>query len=432
VPKKLGIVVPAFDVNALAKALQKMLAVATDRTLETKRREFARSYDWDILAEKQQQVYEQQAAGLFMSEEHEKSLDPSQRTMESLFIDIARKHDHKKRSASIVLIGNYGNGNTGDEAILAGLHAMASPFVNVYVLARSAQDIRKLHGIDAVDRGTFQGIKTLLRADVLAIGGGGIFGQGMPPLVRLLPIVGLVLSILGKDVIFVAIGADPTMPKSTARILRLLGRTAYAVTVRETTTATFFGKRARPVVVDDPAISLKPASLIEVSSAIHRKAVTGRLLISLKPTPHQATNALLIKNAAEAADWWVEHTGTGVDFLCLSVHGDFGYGMSITDKTMSQDARKLCKHRSSISIIGPDLKPRVAKGLISAASGVIGARLHALIFAHATNTPVFGLTFETKSRTFLRSIGAEFMEANTTQTDDLYRWLKKLSKGTKS
>ncbi len=411
VPKNLGTLVPAFDTSKLSDAIQKTLAEKhTNSKLEHQRRAFASSFDWETLAKQQQAVYEQASRGLFLPETNTIEEDSSRKTMESFFISIAREHSRKKRIARVAIIGNYGNGNTGDEAILAGLHAMASPYVELMVLARNAADVRKMHHIDSVDRASLQGIIALLRCDVLAIGGGGIFGKDMPFLVRILPSFGLMLSLFGKDVAFVAIGVDPDMQASTARTLRLLARNAYAVIVRDSKTAAFFGESTHPILVEDPATSLRPASKEETLDTLQLQNTTGRLLISLKPSPSSEINQTMTQHAATAADWWVEHTGHEVDFLCLSHHGDFGHGINVTDKTLATVAYEQCTHKSKVRIIGPDLHPRIAMGLIASSAGIIGARLHALIFAQTTNTPMFGLVFENKSRTYLDQKNAAYVE----------------------
>lgn len=431
VPSNLGTLVPAFDSEALGSALLEALQPKASRSLEQARRDFAAHYDWDVLAAQQQAVYEQIAKDLFVPVRTFKRMDPTKATLTKLFVSLARRHSKQSKRARVALAGNYGNGNTGDEAILASLYEIGSPYVDFTVLARNAKAVQQIHGITAIKRISLSGIKTLLGCDVLAIGGGGMFGEGMPLLVRLLPAAGLVLSLLGKDVVFVAIGADPAMPAATARVLRLLGRRAFAVTVRDSKTATFFGARSNPILVDDPAIALKPASIHQLKGITNNVSAKQRLLISLKPTPDADQNRHQINEAAKAADWWVEHTGFGVDFLCLSVNGDFGYGATVTDKTMAQAAIELTNHQGRMKIVGPNLPPRIAKGIIAHAAGVIGARFHALVFAHATNVPAFGMVFETKSRTFQQSVGGGYVELSEPSSDGLYAWLRSTAKTTK-
>ena len=53
----------------------------------------------------------------------------------------------------IVVSGYYGHGNTGDEAILAGMLAAmrsAEPGVKVAVLSGDPEATRGMHGVDAV------------------------------------------------------------------------------------------------------------------------------------------------------------------------------------------------------------------------------------------------------------------------------------------
>ncbi|SDI78850.1 Polysaccharide pyruvyl transferase family protein WcaK [Frankineae bacterium MT45] len=334
---------------------------------------------------------------------------------------------------SIAIIGNYGNGNTGDEAILAGIAELLPAGTPLRVLAKEAARVPPLQQVEralVVDRQSKAGIKALLTSDVVAIGGGGMFGSGMPRLLHALPVVGLLLNCVGRDVIFVSLGAYPDMPKLSGRVLQSLASRSAAVTVRDPITAEFLQRRDTRrtnglIIVADPAIALSPATPAQLRRALGdgwgRDPL--RLVLSLKPSPSDGENRAQVEWAAAVLRDWLRRPGTSACLLSLSSQGDFGLGDSITDSTLAEQVRDLSGAGGAVPIIGPDLPPRVAKGVIATSGGVVGARLHALIFAQAVQVPAFGIIFELKTRQYAAEIGVGTCELPDQETAAITAWL---------
>src|SRR5438552_1597935 len=74
-----------------------------------------------------------------------------------------------------LLVGAYGNGNIGDEAILAGLLQEIGDRRNALVFATVPTETEKLHGVRARRRALFP----LLRSKRIWVGGGELFQPGM-------------------------------------------------------------------------------------------------------------------------------------------------------------------------------------------------------------------------------------------------------------
>jgi polysaccharide pyruvyl transferase WcaK-like protein len=107
-----------------------------------------------------------------------------------------------RRRTTVLLVGNYGNGNVGDEAILARLTELTAGRCDMVVVARQPELVKGMHGVAAVRTLSTASVRALLCTDVVAIGGGGIFGRGMPLLPRLLPAVAIAARILGKRIVY--------------------------------------------------------------------------------------------------------------------------------------------------------------------------------------------------------------------------------------
>src|SRR6516225_6777074 len=80
---------------------------------------------------------------------------------------------------SVLVVGRYGSGSTGDEAILAALvSGLAARRSGVRLVAASGDpgQTRQRQGVDAVDlRDPLSLVEAVRQSDVVVIGGGGLF-----------------------------------------------------------------------------------------------------------------------------------------------------------------------------------------------------------------------------------------------------------------
>lgn len=339
------------------------------------------------------------------------------------------------RPPRVTVIGNYGNGNTGDDAILAGIAELADGHAQLSAVVADPDRLVAPDGVAIVRRESSAGLRTLLSSDVVAIGGGGMFGGGMPWKVELLPWVALALAATRHKVVFLAVGAYSDMPSRTRLALQLLGRYSYAVTARDESTARLLSarfKRSSPpaLVVPDPAKAVRAASVGAVAAhlGVTVETLEGRLCLSLKPTPDAHVNGRMVNAAAEAATMWAQATGRGVIYLCLSEHGDFGLGATLTDRILAEQAIART-HETAVPalIAGPNLPPVIAKGLVGASSAIVSARLHALIFASDLAVSAFALLFEKKTAMFARAAGVDGVDLTQATLGSLPAWLAQRS-----
>lgn len=339
--------------------------------------------------------------------------------------------DRRRRPGRALLIGNYGNGNTGDESILARLAELAGDRRDrLTVVSRNPDAIDRLHGLAAVRTVSAEGVRAFLRTDAIAVGGGGMFGRGLPPLVRILPVVLLAARLLGKEIHVVAIGAYPDTPQPTRWLLQLACRHAGSVTVRDPRTRSVLSsgpaRWVRPALVADPAESLAAAPTDRVRAETGIDPAERPLLISLKAMPEPETLHAVTDTIADALRAWDDDRP--VVFLCLSDRGDYGLGEAVSDASLAARVAERAGlgapgPGSRAASAGPGLHPAVAKALVASAAGIVAMRLHAQIYAVAEGTPLFGISFETKSDAWLTASGATVHRAETLRTAEVSEWL---------
>ncbi|GLW93608.1 polysaccharide pyruvyl transferase family protein [Actinokineospora globicatena] len=298
----------------------------------------------------------------------------------------------------VLVVGNFGNGNTGDEALLARALTELGAETEVSVLSRNPRLVEWTHGVAARPMTAVSFAAGLRWCDAVLVVGGGMFGSGLPPLVRLLPTVVEATHRAGRATFYLAVGVYPGTPKPVLRRLRsaaMFGR----LTVRDELSARTLGV---PVpVVGDLALDLPPAPREAAELALAGAGVdaTGPLLLlSLKALPDANHMAALRDTCLEAAHRWRHHGGE-VAGLALSTHADYGLGLGHRDAALIADLGL------GLPVIGPQLPPALAKAVVGRASGVLGLRLHALVFAAGTGVPFAGFDWEEKSKAFLTEHG---------------------------
>ncbi len=337
--------------------------------------------------------------------------------------------DRRHRPGRALLIGNYGNGNTGDESILARLAELAGDRRDrLTVVSRDPGTVATLHDLAAVRTVSAEGARAFLRADAIAVGGGGMFGRGLPPLVRILPAVLLAARLLGKEIHIVAIGAYPDTPQPTRRLLQSVCRHAASVTVRDPGTRQVLSsgpaRWVRPTLVPDPAESLAPAGDERVRAETGIDPARRPLLVSLKAMPDQESLRRVTDVVADALRTW--EGDRPVVFLCLSDRGDYGLGEAVSDAALAARVADRAGLGARAVTAGPGLHPAVAKALVHCATGIVAMRLHAQIYAVAGNTPLFGISFEAKSDAWLTASRAPVHRAEDLTVSPLSRWLAAL------
>jgi phosphoheptose isomerase len=332
----------------------------------------------------------------------------------------------------VLALGNYGAGNTGDEAVLAGLAEWIALDADITVLSRDPRRVTRLHGVQAARMTSLGALRALLATDVVAVGGGGMFGRGLPPLVAVLPAVLLVSQhVLRKRVVLMSLGVYPDTPATTRRMLQLVARSAVAVHLRdERSIATMkkgrLGRHVEAMLVGDPAVFMTPDSPERARDLLAQFGVRPGekpLVLSVKPTPDPAANERVVAALAEVASWWSTSFGDPVVVVPLSAQGDYGLGVEHRDEVLGEQIRAAASHPDRVVVLPGRIKPRVAKALFGEASAVIGMRFHALVFSVCMRRPTLGLVFEHKAAAWLDQVGGDQIRVADANAGEMIGWL---------
>ncbi len=308
----------------------------------------------------------------------------------------------------IGISGSYGGLNLGDEAILTSAVAQLRatvPGVEVVVFTRNAQHTREHHAVDRVlnPREAMRDEITpeVARLDLLLLGGGGIlYDSEAQTYLREV----IIAQDFGIPTYTFAIGVGPLKDRVEREAVREgLDRMA-GITVREQSAKRLIeeiGVNVPVTVTADPALLLEPEPFTDTMLA-EAGIPRDRPLVGLSVREQGAAAPDLSETAyhqllAEAADFIVERFGADVVFVPME-RADVREAHRVMGRMTLPERAHLLKYQ---------YKPRQIIGLMEHFELAIGMRLHFLIFAAITGTPLIALPYASKVWDFLASLGLE-------------------------
>ena len=343
--------------------------------------------------------------------------------------ELGRRHaEHENRGATtprptrVLIIGNFGNGNTGDEAMLARALQELPEGTDVRVVSRNPRMVEALHKVPAVPMEGIAFTRSLKWCDGIAVVGGGLFGTGASTLVKALPAVVWAATARGRDIAYVAIGVYPGTPDRVLELLRRSVRKPGRITVRDEVSAATLGDAIIAPVVGDLAMGLSPAPAADARRTLGAAGVDPTvplLLVAPKALPNPILVECLQDAAESLARRWIERGGA-VAGLAIGTHADYGLGLARRDEVLITELGERLGIR--VPVLGPQLPPTLAKAVVAEADALFGLRLHALIFAVAGGVPCLGVGWEERTTAFL----AEHEQSSISTRppiEDLHAWV---------
>lgn len=316
----------------------------------------------------------------------------------------------------ILIAGSYGMGNTGDEAILAGILGPLRrrlPEARLCVVSGNPEATRALHGVEALPWDDWQAIHdTLAGSDLLILGGGGIFfdytgfdparllESGAPDLAHYgsFPVLAWLLD---KPLMIYAAGVGPLSTPEGREMVRLAFTVASRATVRDVESRDLLAEIGADVsrveVTADPAFALSvvdPGGLEE----------TRRPRIALTSRPWQL--------AGPQEEWERSFAGSIASFALAR-----NAQILLVPFHVGSDEESLLRIREGLESEGMDAgdvvlfrgsaSPSQVAGLLRACDLTVGLRLHSILLSMLAGTPAVALSYDPKVRSLARLAGHE-------------------------
>lgn len=302
----------------------------------------------------------------------------------------------------ILICGNYGAGNLGDEALLDGilrLVATAWPNSHAIVLSAKPKSTNREHKIDSVNLfpagfksqikfwfgGQFlRTIATLWNADLVIMGGGGLFIDEKWQAVWIWFVQSWWFWLFRKKFICLAQSVGPLNSRFGRYLTKLVFSRALFISVRDSKSLHLLKNMefAQVKLLSDAAFALT----YEHEMA---KNTQDQVILSLRDWPVGKHEKCLLE-LAKTIDWlWHDHK-TKTIFIPFQEHTD-------TDKSQYSALKLLVQSSQALELKEVE-DYKQALEIIGRSKLVIGMRLHSLIFATLESRPFVALSYSSKVR----------------------------------
>lgn len=342
----------------------------------------------------------------------------------------------------ILIIGWFGAGNMGDEAILLSeIHSMRDRIKDVKFHILSFDPLRtrrltaripqvvKIIGVGSKHRFLKTDFRSLWRSfievDMVIVGGGGIFQDiyNHYPIPFFTSMV-LFAKLLNKRVVLHSVGIGPVRTWIGKRLCRTAAKLADIVTVRDFESRDLLlnlGVNKGIDVCADPVFLLQPARTEQVDGLFTSKNLKDGLNIGVCIQEILSWSDENKKVLAEILDHLIMNKGARVVFIPLGQYRDGWFRKISSDSVDVTSSKGLASMMTRKSIIIEDeLNPQELLTVIGGMDLLISMRLHGVIMGISMNVPVIGLTYkeETKISNLMNRID---QNENLFEVDDFDR-----------
>ena len=306
----------------------------------------------------------------------------------------------------VLISGYYGAGNTGDEAILAGMLAALKDqgIRDITVLSRNPAETRELHGVDSIHCGRrLSGLGPLFRrmrkSQLFILGGGGLLQDHTSRVVPFwLSRVAMALA-AGTPVMYYAQGIGPLKSKKSRFLVRYFSKKVHRITVRDEQSLDLLrelGVSKVPIeVTADPALGIpitsKGKELLEragVDLAPSKRKI-GVSLRSWEGEPeYLPVLARVLGRLREQAE---------LQYVF------FPFQTGCDEQVSGQVLGEV--FREGDALVSGRFTPEQVAAMLKEMDGVIAMRLHGIILSSLSCVPAFGLIYDPKVKHFMERAG---------------------------
>ncbi|MFH1710256.1 MAG: polysaccharide pyruvyl transferase CsaB [bacterium] len=311
----------------------------------------------------------------------------------------------------LLIAGYFGCGNIGDEAILSSLISAAKkdhPCGTITVLSGSPDETSTTYNVTSVHKYSFPRVlQELKTCNAFILGGGGIMqdSTSIRSLLYYLLLISAARS-FKKKVILLGQGIGPVRRKY---LLKKALTNVDLIAVRDKRSfeelASIGAKPKKLVLTSDLAFLLgspnkeKGKKLLDIEGV---KKCRSRLIgVSVRPPVKGKYSAAKYKAIAAACDHLIKEKDSQVVFLIFKYPDD----LNIANKIMG-----FMKYPSHVVL--RRCTPHEMLDVISGLDGLIGMRLHSLIFSSIARVPSLALSYDPKVERFQTSIGGPSLDLN--------------------
>ncbi|GGG13074.1 polysaccharide pyruvyl transferase CsaB [Lysinibacillus alkalisoli] len=319
----------------------------------------------------------------------------------------------------IGIVGNYGNDNNGDEAILYSiLKQVKETFPvedkDITVFSNNTQQTSERYGVTSYPLYYRKGnlYKTFIHTyknnkryvaqfDLLIIGGGGILMDFYRREAHLYGTYAMMAKQMKVPYIIYGCGAGPLDTITGKLFIRVMCSYAENVSVRDPESKELLeriGVKKDVAVIGDPAFTLK-----QEKTTYAKKPKK----IGVSAVPYYNANYWPEGNI-QKYDEYITSMANNLDALleAQDVEITFFATKYPQDVTVTKDIQKKMRYHNRVQILDENLYPDRLLEVVAEQDIVIGTRLHSLILATDAETPVLAISYHVKVQDFMSLVNA--------------------------
>jgi polysaccharide pyruvyl transferase CsaB len=324
----------------------------------------------------------------------------------------------------ILLVGYYGFGNTGDEAILTAILAQFRedrPDLRIVVASGNPARTAEIHHVESIPYNDIVAIHRAVQAcRLVIIGGGGLFHDywGVDPDTFLTSRhwgaayyagPALLARLYGKPVMLYAVGIGPLCSEHGARFTRLAAEAAQVITVRDEASRAELLRMEIPAerirVTADPTFGYEPLTASGLEEAVPSGFVLRRPILGVAPRYWNlgVHPEFLERELAAALDLFVQDSGGSV---LLTPFQDISGEKENDQATASRILQHMRFPGRAVVARGPASVDQMY-GRLKECDAIVGMRLHSIVFAAAAGRPCVSLSYDPKVDGLVARLGLQ-------------------------
>jgi polysaccharide pyruvyl transferase CsaB len=313
---------------------------------------------------------------------------------------------YPRKPIDAVISGYYGFNNNGDDTVLKsvidGLKD-ARPGLNITVLSMRPKETRVLYGVDSVNRYNFFSVhRALKRAKMLITGGGSLIQDvtSTQSLIYYLLLINYAYKCGVRNMLY-ANGIGPVRrPANITRVRNALNR-VQLITLRDELseqTLKYFGVTNPEIhVTADAAFSLNNVDEGVVKPLLAGLGLEKKRFFGISVRKWKYNMPGFEEEIAKFADYITQTYGYTALFIPMR---------PVEDSEISRRIMGLMKHPGVF--LGERCTSEQLRGVVAKSEFILGMRLHTLIYAAKSGTPVIGLVYDSKIKVQMDALNQRY------------------------
>lgn len=313
---------------------------------------------------------------------------------------------------TILFIGNYGNRNVGDNAILGELikkYKKEFPKSKIYIVCReNIREVNNLPHVTPVKMVLGEMLPAFIDSNMIVVGGGGIFSEYVGQKAKFIPLVTIVAKIFGKKVKYDSLGFYPSTSKILSMIVRLAFIFSDYISVRDQISMEMCGwvrNFKNILLVDDPAITLKAITRAKAINILKKENIKiGKNLKLIGVSIKRVKNPYFAEKISSIFKELLKRNDKrNLMFIFIPYSRDRGGKRTEDDEYY---CRRIIKNyiKNNVSILKNEYTPNEILGITKLLDLSICMRFHSIVFAKITGIPFVPISYAEKCHAYLSKI----------------------------